>query len=136
MTIDEIAKKLWSDVFGDEEWAKDPFGRWMHRDAQSNVAVYKNIPGLDGSRDCSWNIDHIRPISSFKNEDDAESFNNYEPMHRLSNLEKSDDYHYFHVLGKRYKVVAFEGWRCYGIVDLDTASRVDWKGKQNRNYSY
>lgn len=131
MTLEEKAKKLWKDVFGNVEWAQDCFGTWMHRDAHSNEEVTKTRPGNTKSYDYSWNIDHIRPKSDFKNESEADFFNNYEPMHRSNNQKKSDSYPDFEIDGKKYKVVKDND--CYGIADAN-GNRIDWKYKQGKKY--
>lgn len=77
------ADKLWIDVFGAQEWAKDCFGTWIHKDA--------------------WNIDHIRPKSDFLNEFYSDFYNNYEPMHRQIDISKSDNYPQFEVNDKKIR---------------------------------
>ncbi len=133
MTIDkEIAMKLWKDVFGNARFAQDCFGAWMCRDAYSNECVSMLDPNGSGKKyDYSWNIDHIRPKSSFQNENDADFFNNFEPMHRQNNLEKSDNYPHFTIDDKQYAVVKNNNGG-YGIVD-SFGRRIDWK-KDGRHY--
>ena len=133
MTINkELALKLWRDVFGDKRFAQDCFGTWMCRDAYSNECVA--IPDHNGSGkkyDYSWNVDHIRPKASFVKESDADFYNNFEPMHRQNNLQKSDNCPHFVVNGKKYTIVKNEKGG-YGIVD-SFGRRVDWK-KDGRYY--
>src|SRR5690606_1095435 len=105
MPTDQIARKIWKDVFGDKEWAQDCFGTWMHRDAHSNEEVYLLRPGNTKPYDYSWNVDHIRPVSNFSKESDADFLNNYEPMHRLNNLAKSDNFPHFEISRNKYQVV-------------------------------
>ena len=63
----------------------------MCKDAYSNEAVPMR-DHLGGSKyyDYSWNVDHIRPKASYSNENDADDWNNFEPMYRQNNLQKSD----------------------------------------------
>lgn len=133
MTIDkEFALKLWKDIFGDKRFAKDCFGTWMCRDAYSNECV--SMPDHSGGSkmyDYSWNVDHIRPKASFLKESDADFLNNFEPMHRQNNLQKSDDYPNFNINGKKYTIVKNNNGG-YGIVN-SFDRRVDWK-KDGRYY--
>lgn len=133
MTIDrEFAMKLWRDVFGDVRFALDCFGTWMCRDAYSNEAVLmKDSKGSNNIYDYSWNIDHIKPKSSFQRENDADNYNNIEPMHRQNNLEKSDNYPSFKINNQSYQVVKNNNGG-YGIIDSH-GKRVDWK-KDGRYY--
>ena len=91
MTINsELAMKLWHDIYGDKRFAQDCFGTWMCRDAYSNdVVSMKDHLGSSKYYDYSWNVDHIRPKSSFLNESEADSYNNLEPMHRQKTLSLS-----------------------------------------------
>jgi hypothetical protein len=57
----------------------------------------KKTPGDSKSYDISWNVDHIRPPSDFDNEHNSNFFNNYEPMQRLNNNQKADNYPHFEV---------------------------------------
>ena len=94
----EFAMKFWNDVFGNVKFAQDCFGTWMCRDAYSNETVsIKDHLGGDKYYDYSWNIDHIRPKSSFSDEAFADNLNNLEPMHRQNNLEKSDSFPIFYI---------------------------------------
>ena len=133
MTVDsKLAAKLWKDVFGDKRFAQDCFGVWMCRDAYSNEAVtMKDHLGGSKSYDYSWNVDHIRPKASYEDEKDADDWNNFEPMHRQNNLQKSDDYTSFTVNNERYQVVK-NGNYGYGIIN-SKRQRVDWK-KDGRHY--
>ena len=136
----EIAMKLWKDVFGNKEWAQDCFGTWIKK---GDYGVYdrKRVrPNGDGKKyHYGWDVDHIRPVSSFSDESDADFYNNYEPMHRNNNQQKSDDYTHFTVRDKKYKVVncdvcSTKNMKGYGIADVRTGKRVDWKGVQRRSY--
>ncbi|MBU1142956.1 MAG: hypothetical protein KKH92_04840 [Firmicutes bacterium] len=129
-----VANKLWEDVFGKLEWAQDCFGTWVHKDAWSNEEVKMLRPGNDKKYDYSWNVDHIRPKSDFKNETDSDFYNNYEPMHRLNNEKKSDNYPEFSIEKKNYKVFKHDAFYGYGILDLATNTKIDWKSKQNKSY--
>ena len=132
MTVDsKVAMKLWKDVFGDKQFAQDCFGVWICRNAYSNEKVIMKRPGADKSYDYSWNVDHIRPKASYQNEKDADDWNNFEPMHRENNLEKSNDYTSFTVGKERYQVVK-NGSHGYGIIN-SKGQRIDWK-KDGRFY--
>lgn len=139
MPVDKnVAMKVWKDIFGDKEWASDCFGNVMCIFGYGNDKYLTKGPGADKTYDYSWNVDHIRPKSNFENESDADFYNNYEPVHRLNNSEKSDDFPHFEVNGNKYMVVrcdipSKENRGGYGIVDSN-GNRVDWKGKQNRYY--
>lgn len=133
MTIDkDLAMKLWKDIFGNVRYAQDCFGTWMCRDAYSNEAVSMK-DHLGGSKyyDYSWNVDHIRPKASYSNENEADDLNNFEPMHRQNNLQKSDNFPHFVVNDKQYHVVRNDNGG-YGITD-SKGRRVDWK-KDGRHY--
>ncbi len=133
MTVDKnTAMQLWNDVFGDKRFVQDCFGTWMCRDAYSNEAVsMQDHNGGSKRYDYSWNVDHIRPKASFQNENDADDWNNLEPMHRQNNLEKSDNYPHFRVGNVQYRVIK-DNLGGYGIVD-SRGNRVDWK-KDGRHY--
>lgn len=133
MNIDkQKAMKLWKDVFGDVRFAQDCFGTWMCRDAYSNEAVsMRDHFGSGRNYDYSWNVDHIRPKASYQNENDADDWNNFEPMHRQNNLEKSDGYTTFTIDNKRYQIVK-NGNYGYGIIN-SAGQRIDWK-KSGRYY--
>jgi hypothetical protein len=137
MTVDkDTALKLWKAVFGNELWAQDCFGTWMHRDAYSNQVV--SMMWKDGKNyDMSWNVDHIRPVSDFEKESAADFWNNFEPMHRQNNQSKSDNYPPFVVNNVNYTVVRCEicsrySKPGYGIKNVSTGQRIDWKAKQNK----
>lgn len=129
----EVAMKLWSDVYGAVKWARDCFGTLMYKDAYSNEAVIMIWPEDGKKYDMSWNVDHIRPKSDFDNQNDADFWNNYEPMHRLNNQEKSDNYPDFKVREKSYQVVRCTGFYGYGI-KISNDNRIDWKAKYNKHY--
>ena len=82
--------------------------------------------------DYSWNVDHLRPKSDFKNEDDSYFFGNYEPMHRLNNEEKKDAYPHFTIEGKSYTVVR-DGYGGYGIQNSE-GKRIDRKAQKGIYY--
>lgn len=129
-----VAEKLWKDVFGNKEWAQDCFGIWMHRDAWSNEKVMKTRPGNNKSFDYSWNVDHIRPRSSFKGENDCDFYNNYEPMHRTNNQKKADNYPIFTIEDIKYQIFKQNDYFGYGIRDLESGKAIDWKSVQGRKY--
>lgn len=123
---EKIAMKLWKDCFGDEKFASDCFGTWMCRDGWGNDEYFTKRPGGDGKEhDYSWNVDHIRPKSNFKDEKDANFWGNFEPMSRGHNEEKSDKYPGFSIDGYQYTVVK-DGYGGYGIEDSN-GNRIDQK---------
>ena len=115
---EEIAMKLWQKCFGTVRFARDCFGTWMCIDGWGNEPYVTIMPNSDGKKyDYSWNVDHIRPKSSFRNENDADFWENLEPMHRLNNEEKSDKYPGFSIGKHSYTVVRDEYHGGYGIED-------------------
>ncbi len=133
MMVDkELAMKLWRDVYGDKKYAQDCFGTWMCRDAYSNEVVsMRDHEGGSEYYDYSWNVDYIRPKASYSNENDADDWNNFEPMHRQNNLQKSDNYPHFEIKGEKYQVVRNANGG-YGITNSNDV-RIDWK-KNGRYY--
>ena len=129
---EQDAMQLWKDMFGDEEYAVDCFGSYICKSCWSNEKCMRTMPGDSKAYDYSWNVDHIRPKSDFKNEEDAYFFGNYEPMHRLNNEAKKDNYPSFEINGKKYRVVS-DGYGGYGIVD-STGTRIDIKAKKRVYY--
>lgn len=121
------ALKLWDDMFPGKEFAQDCFGTWMCRSCWSNEKCLRLRPGNTKKYDYSWNVDHIRPKSDFSNEDASYFFGNYEPMHRLNNEEKKDNYPSFKIDNNNYKVVK-DGYGGYGIAD-SSGKRIDIKAK-------
>lgn len=132
------AIEIWDAIFGKNNlWVQDCFGTWMYRNDYGDVDTYRIRPGGNGKKyKYGWEMDHIRPKSSYQNELDANYLNNYEPMHFENNREKSDLYPHFKISNKSYRVV-----RCdicgdnnllgYGIVN-ERGVRVDWKGREGR----
>jgi len=134
MTVDKnIALSIWRAAFGSAEWAQDCFGTWMNVHAYSNEIVSMRRPGYGCDYDYSWNIDHIRPISSFENENDANFRNNFEPVHRQNNLQKLDNFPGFKINEESYNVVKTDNYYGYGIKDSN-GNRIDWKAKTNKYY--
>jgi len=131
---------LWQDAFGNVEFAIDCFGTWICKFDYADYDVERVRPG--GNRKphkYGWDVDHIRPISNFINETDADFNNNYEPMHRQNNLTKGDDYPYIKISENKYKVVVCDickghQQKGYGIVDESTGNRIDWKFRTNKYY--
>lgn len=130
----ELALRIWNEYYGNKTWVQDCFGTWMHKDDYGNEETSRVRPGNSKSYDYSWNIDHIKPQSKFKPNENPDMMNNYEPMHRVNNQQgKSDDYPSFKVKGVSYQVVKCEyaagfGLEGYGIIKQSTGERVDWKG--------
>lgn len=142
MTVDRnTAEKLWKDVFGNNEWANDCFGTYIHRDDYGDYNKQRFSPTGSGKKyNYGWDIDHIRPKSNFPSLNDADFWNNFEPMHHSNNLEKADNYPQFTVGTNSYKVVLCSvcqshNVKGYGIVNTTTLKRVDWKGVQHRCYT-
>lgn len=142
MTIDRnTAMKLWNDVFGNQLWASDCFGIYIYRDDYGDYDKKRLSPSGSGkSFNYGWDIDHIRPKSDYVNQNDADFWNNFEPMHHSNNQEKYDNYPQFTIGSTQYKVVNCDvcqsyGVKGYGIVNVSTQQRVDWKGVQRRCYT-
>ena len=142
MTIDkDLAMKLWSDIFGkDTLWAQDCFGTWMYRDDYGDhEKTRNNRPGGNGKYyTYGWDVDHIKPKSKFKNENDANFYNNLEPLQFINNQTKSDLLE-FEINKRKYKVVVCDicklhGKNGYGILDIASNKRVDWKYTKNLYY--
>lgn len=136
----ETALELWDAIFGiNNKWQVDCFGIWMYRDDYGEISKKRMRPGGDGHlHTYGWEIDHIRPKSSFDDESDANFYNNYEPMHFENNREKSDNYPHFIVNEHQYRVVKCDlcgknGFKGYGIIN-EKDERIDWKGKQLRYF--
>ena len=126
------AMKIWEDVFGGALWAQDCFGTWMYKHDYGDTEKYRKRPGGSGKAyNYGWEIDHIMPRSSFDKEDNADNYNNYEPMHYVNNREKADKKE-FVIRNHHYKIVSCDicksnGKKGYGILDKDLNERVDWK---------
>ena len=105
----EIAMKMWRDIFGDVDWAQDCYGTWICRsDYGDRETVRNNRPGGTGKTySYGWDLDHIKPISQFKNEKDANFYNNLEPTHYINNVQKSNDLTYT-INNVKYRVVECE----------------------------
>ena len=133
MAIDKkLAMKLWNDIYGNQRFVIDCFGTWICKDAYSNEPVSMK-DHLGGSKyyDYSWNVDHIRPKSTFSSESLADNLNNLELIHRQNNLAKSDNYPHFDIGNQKYHVVQDPNGG-YGIAN-SYGIRVDWK-KDGRHY--
>lgn len=137
----ELALSIWEDIYGDEKYARDCFGVWMHRDDYGEKEVERLRPDGDGLfHNYGWELDHIRPQSSFARSEEADFKNNLEPVHHHNNKLKSNKYPNFEIGEKVYKIIecrickmnSVEG---YGLLDLKTRKRVDWKGKKRSYYS-
>ena len=75
----EEALALWDVIYGKNNgWQIDCFGTWMYRNDYGDIETMRKRPGGDGKNySYGWEIDHIRPKSNFKNESDANFYNNY-----------------------------------------------------------
>ncbi len=141
MSVDKNnAMKLWQDVFGNVLWASDCFGTYIYKDDYGDYDKQRiRSNGTGKSFNYGWDVDHIRPKSNFQNENDADFWNNYEPMHRENNVAKSDAYPHFEIKNLKYKIVtcdvcAAKGYKGYGILSETSGKRIDWKGTKNRCY--
>ena len=141
MTISkDVAMKLWKDVFGDVKWAVDCYGTWIYRDDYGECESTRKRPNGDGNYyHYGWTLDHIKPKTSFKPEIDPDFYNNLEPVQCLNNNHKSNKYPDFEIKGVKYQVVncdicAAHGLEGYGIKNIKTGKRVDWKAMKNSYY--
>ncbi len=136
-----LAMKLWDDVYGSKMWAQDCFGTWIYRDDHGVYDKERVRPDGDGKRHVyGWDVDHIRPKADFSSPNDADFWNNYEPMHRQNNEMKSDNFPHFELGNRKYKVIKCDicsnhSLQGYGIIDIQTNKRIDWKGTQNQYYT-
>jgi len=137
----DVAMKVWNDVFGNALWALDCFGFWMYKEdyGDSNRTRNNRPNGTGKFFHYGWTIDHIRPKSDFSNETESNFYNNFEPMQISNNLKKSDNYPNFEINETRYQVVKCEicernGVLGYGIKNVHTDKRIDWKATQNKYY--
>ena len=137
----DVAMKLWKDIFGDTLWVTDCFGTWIYRDDYGKTDVVRNNrPGGTGkSYNYGWSVDHIKPVSEFNNENEATFWNNLEPIHISNNSAKGDKLT-FNINGVKYQVVKCDickknGQNGYGIMNVATNERVDWKYTQNSYYA-
>lgn len=134
----ELALKIWNSVFGKNTiWAQDCFGTWIYRDDYGDVKTTRVRSNNTREFSYGWEVDHIKPKSSFKNESDADFFNNYEIMHWENNRTKADSTS-FEIGDEKYEVIVCDicsnnGKKGYGIRNKSSLKRVDWKGKTN-NY--
>lgn len=136
-----MALRIWEDIYGDDKWAQDCFGTWMYKsDYGDREKRRNNRPGGTGEYyEYGWEIDHIRPKSSFEDENDAELKNNYEPMNWNNNNRKGDNYPNFQLKGHEYTIVscdicAANHTKGYGIERVSNHKRIDWKYMQNACY--
>ena len=136
----EKALEIWDALFGKSNlWVQDCFGTWMYRNDYGDVDTYRIRPNGSGRKyKYGWEIDHIRPKSSYQNEFDANFLNNYEPMHFENNRTKADSFPHFVINMQQYRIVRCDichqnGFNGYGIVN-EKGERVDWKGKQQRYF--
>lgn len=136
----EKALEFWDAIFGmNSYWQVDCFGTWMYRDDYGETEKTRIRPNGDGKKQLyGWEIDHIRPKSSFEDENDSNFLNNYEPMHWNNNREKADKYPHFVVNNRQYCVVKCvicrtNGFAGYGIID-EQGERIDWKGRMEKYF--
>jgi hypothetical protein len=125
----DVALKVWALAFGSKEWAVDCFGYLMNVNDYGDFDKSRSIgPNGHTSKAYSygWSIDHIKPTAS----NGPDDMNNYEPMWHGNNAEKSDRYPGFKIDSKNYTVITYRtprGDTAYGIQDVSTGLRVDWK---------
>lgn len=138
----DIAMKLWNDVFKEQIWAQDCFGTWMHRDDYGIYNKTRNNRPNGTGKDFiyGWDIDHIRPSSTFNKDSESNFFNNFEPMHHTNNSQKSNGYTNFAIDNVEYRIVECDickkhNREGYGILKIATNKRVDWKFIQNKYYN-
>lgn len=142
MLVDKkIAMKLWKDVFGNSLWAVDCYGTWMYRDdyGKTNIKRNNRPNGTGDSYTYGWTVDHIRPVNKFESEEKATFWNNLEPIHYSNNAAKGDKIS-FNINGVDYQVVRCEICKSnhqlgYGIKNVATGQRVDWKYRTNSYYA-
>lgn len=133
-----VALRLWDDVFGaDNKIVLDCYGTYIFRDDYGDHETMRDWK--DGKKHSfGWDLDHIRPVSSFENESEADFMNNLEPIHFENNREKADRYPSFVIGDESYTVVRCDicganGERGYGIKNKDGV-RVDWKAVSGHYY--
>ena len=136
----ELALKIWKDIFGEKKWAQDCFGTWMFRDDYGDRDKIRNDrPNGSGKFfTYGWEIDHIRPKSDFKDNENSDFLNNFEPMHYQNNQAKADKLN-FVINNVSYSVVECSicksnGKKGYGIKRNDNNTRVDWKYRTGSYY--
>ena len=138
----EKALAIWDAIYGKNasKWQTDCFDIWIYRDDYGDTETHRKRPNGDGKEHSyGWEIDHIRPKSSFAEESEANLKNNYEPMHWQNNRDKADNYPGFTIGSKKYNVVKCDicssnGLKGYGITD-STGKRIDWKAKQKQCFA-
>ncbi len=119
----EEALKIWDDIYEKELWVQDCYGTWIYRNDYGEYETMRKRPGGKGVLyNYGWELDHIRPKNNFENEEDADFYNNYEPVHYKNNRKKSDKLE-FVIHNKKYKVVECNlcrenGLLGYGIEDV------------------
>lgn len=134
----ETALKIWNSMFGKNSlWETDCYGTWIYRDDYGDIETKRIRPGNTKQYSYGWEVDHIRPKSSFKDENDADFLNNYELVHWENNRTKADQTT-FEINGEKYEVITCDickkaGKLGYGIKSKTSSKRVDWKGRTN-NY--
>lgn len=134
------ALKIWDAIYGANTlWAIDCFGTWMYREDYGETKLTRVKPNTDGNKHSfGWEIDHIRPKSSFADEKNADFLNNYEPMQWQNNRDKADSYPHFIIDNEQYRVVkcnicSSNGFHGYGIIN-ESDGRIDWKGKMGKYF--
>lgn len=137
----EKALELWDVIYGPNcKWMQDCFGTWMYRDDYGDPNIQRRrVTQLGKSYNYGWEIDHIRPKSSFDNESEGSFLNNYEPMHWRNNREKADNYPHFYIDKVQYVVVKCvicnsNNLQGYGIKRRIDDVRVDWKATQDKYF--
>lgn len=136
----EKALIIWDAIYGkNNAWQIDCFGIWMFRDDYGDTDTTRIRPNGNGKKHkYGWEIDHIRPKSSFDNENDSNFLNNYEPMHWENNRNKADNFPHFTVGEHQYRIVkckicSSNGFKGYGIID-EQGDRIDWKGRLGKYF--
>lgn len=71
----QMALKLWDDIFDKALWAQDCYGTWVYRNDYGDHETTRKRPGGSEKKyNYGWEVDHIKPKSSFKDESDADLF--------------------------------------------------------------
>lgn len=136
----DLAMKLWTSMYGKNEWQLDCYGTWMNKNDYGELSKKRIRPNGDGKHhNYGWEIDHIRPKSNFRDENESNIYNNFEIVHYENNREKADNYPVFSIGNKRYKVICCQNCSSnnilgYGIMDINSQERIDWKGRTGKYF--
>lgn len=135
----EEAIKIWDDIYENSLWVQDCFGTWIYKYDYADYETFRKRPGgSDKKFNYAWEVDHIRPQSDFKSNENPDFYNNYELMHYQNNRKKGNNLE-FQINNRDYKIVECEicrehGTLGYGIEDVALKKRVDWKFTRRAYY--